>query len=164
MAGSSIDPASGKSSARQQHPFDDRLWTWRASWNENVDGQCARGTGPGRVSGLERRAARRAGTNGDDDPRLGHRVVRAARGDLEIAGHRPRDEQQVRVPRGRHEVDAEPLEVMHGIRRGVDLPVAAVARARVEMTNVDGAPEDTACPRGELAPRIGRRRSWDEEL
>ena len=49
-----------------------------------------------------------------DQPRLRHRLVRAQRGLLQVAGHDARDQQQVGVARRGDEVDAQALEVVDG--------------------------------------------------
>ena len=61
------------------------------------------------------------------------------------------------MPRRCDEVDAETLDVVHGVRGRVDLPVTAIARAGVEMPHVQRAAEDAAGAGRELLALRGER-------
>ena len=103
------------------------------------------------VAAGEHAAADRARPDGDDEPRLRHRLVGAPGGLLEVARHDPGHEEQVGVARRGDEVDPEPLDVVVRVEQRGDLPVAAVARAGVEVADVERAsqrPTDRAAEFG----------------
>ena len=61
---------------------------------------------------------------------------------LHVARHRPGDQQHVGVARARDEADAQALEVVVRIVERVDLELAAVARAGVDLADRQRAAED----------------------
>src|ERR1019366_5010656 len=66
----------------------------------------------------------------------GDGLKRATNSGLQVARHRAGDHDPVGVARGGYEVDAEATNVVHGVQEGGELPVAGVARARVEVAEV----------------------------
>ena len=53
----------------------------------------------------------------------------------------PRDQQQIRVTGTRDESDAEPFDVVEGIAEGVNLKLAAVAGAGIDVTDAQSPAE-----------------------
>ena len=70
----------------------------------------------------------------------------------------PGDQQQVGVPRRGDEVDAQPLDVVERVEQRRDLPVAAVARAGIEVADVERAAQ-APVDRARSARRAGVRTS-----
>jgi len=64
-------------------------------------------------------------------------LVRTLQRHFHVLLHRSRDEQQIRVPRTRHESDTEAFEIVEGIVERVDLKLAAVARACIDVTDAE---------------------------
>src|SRR5664279_3522390 len=113
--------------------LDDRLGTWRAAGDLQIDRQDV-ADGPGDPVGVpEHPAVAGAVTHGDNEFRAGHGLVSA----LERLGHvqrdGPGDQQRVGVPGGGHQPRAVPLGVVDRPECGGDLDFAAVARAGVHM-------------------------------
>jgi hypothetical protein len=96
----------------------------------------------------------------DHELGLGRRVVRAPQRDGHVLGNGPGHEQHVRVPGARDEPDAEALDVVVRVAERVDLELAGVAGAGVDLPDRQRAAEDAQDvvlqPRD--AGRIGGRR------
>ena len=115
------------------------------------------------VAFAEDAAAAAAVADGHHQPGLGNRVVAAAQRLGHVARHGPRDEQQVGVPWTGDEADAEALEVVVGIVQRMDLELAAVAGAGVDVADAERAPEQAQhrvaqAPRHLLQRGVGPRR------
>ena len=83
-------------------------------------------------------------------------LVGSAQRHLHVLRHRARDQQQIRVPRTRDESNAQPLDVVEGIVERVDLELAAVAGARIDVTDAQRAAEHGA---NVLVAALSRTRS-----
>ena len=95
----------------------------------------------------------------DHQPRLGRGVVGAAQRLLHVARHRPGDQQHVGVARAGDEPDAQALDVVVGVVERVDLQLAAVARAGIDLADRQRLAEDgQQFVAGCAAPRRARRR------
>ena len=99
---------------------------------------------------------------------FGSGVVSAPQRRFHVARYRPGHEQEVGVPRARDEADAQALEVVVRAVAGVDLELAAVARAGVDMADGERAPEvpeqRLLQPLLELAKRrLGLRRGLGDD-
>ena len=75
---------------------------------------------------------------------LRHRLVRAPGRVLQVPGHDPRDQQQVRMAGRGDEVDPQALDVVVRVEQRGDLPVAAVARPGVQVPDVERATQGPA--------------------
>src|ERR1019366_10031426 len=118
---------------RNQNPEDDRLRPWRTPRNVDIDREDPVHSPGARVTLPDDAAGRRARTHGDHDAWTGDRLDRAAHRGFQVARHRPGDNDAVRVARRGNEVDAEAANVVHRIQQRGELPVARVARTRVEV-------------------------------
>ena len=91
--------------------------------------------------------------------RIGRRVVGALQRLAHVLGHRPGDQQHVGMARRGDEAQAEALEVVEGVVERVDLQLAAVAGAGVDLADRERAaeplraPRDRRCARARRAPR-----------
>src|SRR5438477_7677325 len=83
---------------------------------------------------------------------MGHGIVSSTRGELEASCHCSGDEKDVGVAGRGDEVDSETLDVVDRVRRCVDLPIASIARAGVQVADMEGAPEDLSRPTPEILP------------
>ena len=88
-----------------------------------------------RVALAEDAAGAAAVAHGDDELRVRRRVVGALQRDCHVLRHRAGHQQQVGVARARDEPDAESLDVVVRIAERVDLELAAVARAGVDLAD-----------------------------
>ena len=77
----------------------------------------------------------------DHELGVGCGVIRSTQGHLHVFRHGARDQQQVGVPGAGDEADAEPFEVVEGIVERVDLELAAVAGAGVDVTDAERTAE-----------------------
>ena len=77
----------------------------------------------------------------DHELGVGCGVVRSAQGHLHVFRDGAGDQQQIGVPGARDEADAEPFEVVEGIVERVDLELAAVAGAGVDVTDAERTAE-----------------------
>ena len=75
---------------------------------------------------------------------------------LRVTG--PGDQQHVGMARRGGEPDAEALDVVDRVVERVDLQLAAVARAGIDLADGDRAPEQFPRTRLERAPELGERR------
>src|SRR5262249_9759352 len=139
--GFSVPSCQSRSMLLEDHPqgAHDGPGTRRAAADVAVDGDEAVDAAARRVRRAEDAARDGARAHGDDEARARHGVERAHERELEVGGDDAGDEQQVGVARAGDEVDAEPRHVV--ARRGepVQLPVAAVAAAGVEVADVERA-------------------------
>jgi hypothetical protein len=79
----------------------------------------------------------RTRTNGNDNLRRRHGRIGFRERQVHISGHRSRDEQPIRVPRGGHELNAEAPEVEHHRIEHVDLGLAGVAAAGTDLPQLE---------------------------
>src|SRR5262249_35785307 len=107
----------------------------------DVDGDHAGDTAETRVAVAEDPARAATVADGDDELRLRGGVVSALKCDRHVLGYRAGDEQHVGVARARDEADAESLDVVVRIAERVDLELAAVARAGVDLADRQRAAE-----------------------
>jgi hypothetical protein len=94
----------------------------------------------------------------------GHHPFRIGRGGIgalqrlaHVLRHRAGDQQHVGVARRGDEAQAEALEVVEGVVEGVDLELAAVAGAGIDLADRQAAAEAPAAA-GSSAPRARRAR------
>src|SRR5207302_2118896 len=125
-------PAAG---ARRQDPLQNPRRARGTAGSRNVQRDDIRYGAAGRVALPEDPARAAAIPHGDHELRIGRRLVRAPQGRLHVPGDRARDEQQIRVTRARHETDTQPFHVVEGVVEGLDLELAPVAGAGVDMTD-----------------------------
>src|SRR5438477_13175485 len=83
---------------------------------------------------------------------MGHGIVSSTRGELEASCHCSGDEKDVGVAGRGDEVDSETSDVVDRVRRCVDLPIASIARAGVQVADMEGAPEDLQRPTPQNLP------------
>ena len=95
-----------------------------------------------RVALAEDAAVAAAVADGDHQLRVGRRVVGAPERDRHVLRHRAGDQQHVGVARAGDEPDAQALDVVVRVAERVDLQLAAVARARVDLPDGQRAPQD----------------------
>lgn len=116
--------------------MDQGLRSRRTAGNQDIDRQdFADPVAPG-IRACEHAAAYRTRASGNDQLGLGHGFVRPPGRFLQVPRHDPRDEQQVGMAGRGDKVDPESLDVVVGVQQGGDLPIAAIAGAGVEMTDV----------------------------
>ncbi len=101
----------------------------------------------------EHAAARGAIADRDHPFRRGRRGVSALQRDPHVVGHRPGHQQHVGVARRGRELDAEALDVIDRVVERVDLQLAAVAGAGIDLADGDRAAEQPACPHLQRARR-----------
>src|SRR5450759_5773314 len=126
---------------RDQDAEDDGLRARRAAGNVDVDRKDAVDSPGARVTLPDDAPRGRTGSHGDHDARFGDGLDRAMHGDLQVARDRAGDHDAVRVARRSDEVDTETTNVVHRVQESGEFPVTGVARARVEMAEVQRSPE-----------------------
>ena len=95
----------------------------------------------GGVAFAENAAVAPAVPHRNDQLRQRRGVIGPPERDLHVPRDRPGDEQHVREPRRGGEVNAEALAVVDGIVDRVDLKLAPVARARVDLPDGEASPK-----------------------
>ena len=125
----------------------------RAAGHFDVDGDHVRDAAEARVALAEDAAGAAAVADRDDELRLGRGVVGALERDRHVLRDGAGDEQQVGMARARDEADAEALDVVVRVGERVDLELAAVARAGIDLAN--GRAPGRACAGS--SPAAGRR-------
>src|SRR4051812_28251836 len=116
----------------------------RTTRHGDVHRNHVRNTADGRVTLAEYPAGAAAIADRDDELRIRRRFIGSPERELHVARDGARHEQQVRVPRARDEFDAVSFEVVERIAERVDLELAAVARARVDLTDAKRAAQQRA--------------------
>src|SRR5262245_8867095 len=106
----------------------------------------------GKQSAVERTIADR-----HDPFWIRRRVVRALERLAHVPGHRPGHQQHVGVPRRCDEAQAEAFEVVEGVVERVDLELAAVAGASIDLTNRQAAAEPTPGSAIDARAQLGQR-------
>ena len=86
-----------------------------------------------RVAAGEDAAVGRAGARSDDPFGRGRCVIGAFQRLAHVMRHRARHQEHVGVPGRGDETEAEPLEIVEGVAQRVELELAAVAGAGVDM-------------------------------
>ena len=97
-----------------------------------------------RVAAGEDAAVERAVADRDHPFRIGRRVVGALQRLAHVLGHRPGHHQHVGMARRGDEAQAEALEVVERVVERVDLQLAAVAGAGVDLADRQAAAEPAA--------------------
>src|SRR6185436_3151240 len=109
--------------------------TRRTTGYGDVDRNDVRDRAGARVAAAENAARCAAVADRDDELRVGCGVVGALERDLHVPRDGPRHEQQIRVPGARDESDSQPLDVVERVVESVDLELATVTRAGIDLTN-----------------------------
>ena len=107
----------------------------RATRDLDVDRDDVGDAAEGGVALAEDAARAAAVAHRDDELRIGRRVVGPLQRDRHVLRDRAGHQQQVGVARARDELDAETFDVVVRIAEGVDLELAAVARAGVDLAD-----------------------------
>ena len=127
----------------------------RTTGHGDVDRNDVRDAPGARVALAEDAARAAAVADRDDELRIRRRVVGASSASSMLRDTGTGHEQQIGVPRTRDEPDAEPFDVVERVVERMDLELAAVARAGVDVANAQRA----AQRRRESAPADARARA-----
>src|SRR5688572_29490988 len=125
----------------RQYPGQNAARVGWAAGHGAVDGNDVRDGSGARVATAEDSAGAAAIADGDDELGVRRRVVRALQRQLHVARDGPRDEKQICVARARNEPNSQTFDVVEGVVQRVNLELAAVARAGVDLPHAEGAPE-----------------------
>src|SRR4029453_15975629 len=123
----------------------------RTAVDEDVDGHDGVDAAGHGIATAEDAARARAVAHRHDQLGVWRGLPRLAERHRHVPGDGAGDEQQVRVARRGHEVDAEALAVVYGAGQPADLQLAAVAGAGVDLADGQGAAEQPLHARVELA-------------
>ncbi len=110
------------------------------------------------VAAGEQAAVDRAVADRHHPFRIGRRLVGALQRLAHVLGHRPGDQQHVGVARRGDEAQAEALEVVEGVVERVDLQLAAVAGAGIDLADREAAAEPPARGALDAGGELGQRR------
>src|SRR6266702_6601739 len=111
-------------------------WTARYGYVDRDDVRHAPATG---VAFAKDAAGAATVANGDYELGIGRGLIRPAQRHLHVFRHRARDQQQIGVAGACDKPNTQPFKVVEGIVDGVDLELAAVARACVDVTDTQRA-------------------------
>ena len=114
----------------------------RTTSNRVMHGNDVRNGAPARVALSENSAAGSAVANSNDQFGIGYGIVGTLQGFFHIHGHRPRHQQQVGMPRACNEFDPDAFEVVIGIVERLDLQLAAITGAGIDVANTKGTAQD----------------------
>ena len=136
---------------------DDRGGIGRAAGQIDVDRKDAVESVAARIAALGDAARHGAGADGQHPARLRHRFIGRAQRAEHGVRHRPGHQQKIGKARRGGEEDAEPVQIVERIVQRLQLGLAAVARAGVDVADMQAAPERAASrPRRPRA--LSRRR------
>jgi hypothetical protein len=125
--------------------FEDALqqgrWRGRAPGDTSINRDYLGNPAQGSIALSEDAARAAAISHGNYDLRRRRGVISPPEGDLHVTGDRPGDEQQVGKPRRGGKMDAEALAVVERIVDRMNLELAPVARAGIDLTDRKASPE-----------------------
>src|ERR1035441_447547 len=125
-----------------QNAAQDRSWSGRTACNCVAYGGGVGDAAAGGVAGAKNSAACAAVSDGDYQFGVGDGVVGAAQGFFHVGRDWARYQQQVGVARAGDEFDACAFEVVVRIVKRMNLKLAAIARARIDVADREGAAEN----------------------
>src|SRR5262249_8295256 len=117
----------------------DRPRRGRATGHRNVYGNYVRYAPAARVALAEDTSGTAAVANRHDQLGLGRGIVGALECSFHVARYGAGYEQHIGVARASHEADAQPFEIVVRVVRRVNLQLASVARARINVTDAERA-------------------------
>ena len=125
--------------------FEDALqqgrWRGRTPGDTSVHRDHLGNPAQGSITLSEDAARAAAISHGNHDLRRRRGVIGPPEGYLHVTGDRTCDEQHVREPRRGGKMDTEPLAVVKGIVDRMDLELASVARAGIDLADRKTSPE-----------------------
>jgi hypothetical protein len=129
----------------------------RAAADVQVDRHHLRDPAHDRVAAGEQAAVERAVADRHHPFGIGRGGVGALERLAHVLGHRAGDEQDVGMARRGDETDAEALEVVEGVIEGVDLQLATIAGAGIDLSDRETAAEPPARGTVECRCQLGDR-------
>src|SRR6202034_3506256 len=125
----------------RENACQDPCWTGRTPRYGYIDGEDVRDSPATRVVLAKDAAGATAITKGNHDLRVRCSFIRSTQRHFHVFRYRSRHQEEIGVPGACHESDAEAFEVVEGIIERVDLKLAAVARACIDVTDAEGPTE-----------------------
>ena len=110
------------------------------------------------VASSEHAAVDGAVAHSDNPFWRGRRIVCPKERFAHVFRNRPRDEQDVRVPRGRDNSDPDAFEIVEGVVQRVNFELAAIAGPGIDLTNSETATQSALGGGIELGRKVGHFR------
>ena len=131
--------------------FERRRW---AAGNGDVNGQDRRYRSDAGVASAEEATSARTIADGDNPLGFGSRPVGSLESLAHVVGDGAGDEQDVRVTRRGYEPQTKTLDIVEGIAERMDLELATVARAGIDLANGKAATERASARAFEALARL----------
>ena len=149
---------------QREQSFEQRDRIGRTAADVQIDRHDLVDAADDRIAAGEDAAIRRAVADRDHPFRIGRRRVGALQRLAHVLGDRTGHQQHVGMARRSDEAQAEALEIVEGVLQRVDLQLAAVARAGIDLADRERAAEPALGRKIDAAGKLGERGVLDRRV